>query len=137
EGKRGRLRRPFLEPEFARLNAEQTYDRIIGNDIGGPNKAVVNKLNKRPSSAKRRNFMIPQRLAFEWQNQNASEVAERYARAVIPVVRMTEIAKRLGYKSIEDWHNSEIFKMNEELKYRMSALNAKDRKTVARAFKQY
>ncbi len=137
EGKRGRLRKPILDPEFFQLNADQTYDRIIGNDIGGSSKAVVNKLNKRPSSTKSRTFMIPQRLAFDWQNQNASEVAERYARAVIPVVRMTEIAKRLGYNSIEDWHNSEVHKMNEELKYRISGLNVKDRKAVERAFKKF
>jgi hypothetical protein len=137
EGKQGRLRKPVLDPDYIRLAAEQTYDRIIGNDIGGPSKAVVNKLNKRPASAKKRTFMIPQRLAFDWQNQNASEVAERYARAVIPVVRMTEIAHQLGYKSIEDWHNNEISKMNDELKFRISGLNKKDRKTVEKAFKEF
>lgn len=137
EGKRGRLRKPITELEYIKVAADQTYDRIIGNDIGGPSKAVVNKLNKRPSSAKNRTFMIPQRLAFEWQNQNASEVAERYARAVIPVVRTTEIAHQLGYKSIEDWHNSEIAKMNDELRFRIEGLNKKDRKTVEKAFKEF
>lgn len=112
--KKGRLRKPLKKWELE-IQAQQTRDRIIGNDNSRLKSHIVNQLNRRGRPLTDRSFLIPQRLAFEWQNQNASDVARSYIHAMDPVIRMTQMARDLEYKSIADWHDGAIEKLRKEM----------------------
>jgi len=112
--KKGKLRK-VAEQDVLDLGARQTLDRIIGNDNSRLKSPLLNQLNKKSAPLNDRSFLIPQRVAWEWQNQNASDVARSYVHAMAPVLRMNEFAKSLGYTDAGHWHTGSIDKLRQEM----------------------
>lgn len=134
-GKRkGQLRSP-LSSNVLEAQAKQTMDRIVGNDNGRLKSHILNQLNGKKSPLLDRSFLIPQRIAFEWQNKSASNVANAYVRAMSPVITMTDFAKQLGFKSIKEWHDSRIKDLKAEFDAKQKTVKGKAASNLDKALK--
>lgn len=134
--KAGKLRKALEKWEID-VNAQQTLDKIIGNDGSRIKSHIVNQINKKTKPMLDRSFLIPQRIAFDWQLQSASDIARNYVHALDPVIRMTQMAKEMGHKTIADWHDKAIEKLREEMYRKARGLTKAERKIVREAFKEH
>lgn len=123
--KKGQLRKPLSDTEI-KANVRATVDRITGNDTSKIRDGIVAQLDKKTRSMRDRTFLIPQRVAWEWQIQSAPDVMASYLRAVTPVIRMTEMAREKGFDTIKEWHDGRINQLKTEFEMRKKGASGKD-----------
>lgn len=80
-------------------HVEQTVDNVLGNTEGKLlNPFLQSVAGGRPMKA--RKLLVDQEAARDWHITNATKVADAYTRAMIPVIRLTEFAQKLGFNDI-------------------------------------
>ncbi len=83
-------------------NVEQTIDHILGD----PNGALINPILEKikgshPSPLKQRKMTIEQEELAEWSVTDIPKLMNMYNRAMSPMLRLTELAQKMGAKDIQ------------------------------------
>lgn len=131
--KKGQLRKPKSQ-QVLDAEVRQTTDRILGRDNSRLKDPVLSQLDGKPHPLKDRTYLIPQRIAFDWQVQSASEVARMYTHAMSPVIRMSEMAKQNGFDSIKGWYDGRIAQLKAELDTKLANASGKEAATLNKNF---
>ena len=132
--RKGQLRKP-INSSTIDAQVTQTVDRILGRDNSRLKDPILSQLDGKPKPLQDRSFLIPQRIAFEWQNQSASDVARSYTHAMVPVIRMTEFAQQNGFSDIKSWYDGRIAALTKEFNVKNEGLTGKAASDLDAAYK--
>lgn len=85
-------------------DVEQTIDNILGDNEGVLVNPMLEKIkSNKPDPLKHRKMTVEQVKLREWQSTNMANIGKMYVRATSPVVHLTELAQKNGFKDINEF----------------------------------
>lgn len=130
----GELHTIIDSEEVMWAQVEQTIDNILGNTDGKLNPFLERLTSSSGKPLKGRKLLIDQKGAREWHITNAVKVAESYSRAMIPVIRITELAKRMGFNTIPELREGLGVALKKEYNIKSKGLTGKKSQQLLREY---
>lgn len=95
---------PIVDDPTLWAHVEQTVDHVIGDGDGVIINPILAKLKGHtPSPLKQRKMTISQEELAEWSVTDVPRLMDMYTRALSPLIRLTELAKKNGAKDIAEF----------------------------------
>ena len=94
---------PVVDDETLWSHVEQTVDNILGDTEGQMLNPILSKLKGGGGKPlKTRKMTVSQDEMMEWHITDIPKLVDMYSRALHPMIRLTELAQKLGAKDISE-----------------------------------
>lgn len=94
---------PVVSDEALWSQVEQTIDHILGDNQGQMLNPILDKLSGGSAKPlKGRKMTVAQDEMMEWHITDIPRIVDMYSRAMHPMLRLTELAQKLGVKDINE-----------------------------------
>jgi hypothetical protein len=131
---KGKLRK-VASNKVLLTQARQTVDNILGHKDGSLINPVLEQImNPKSSPFKSRVLDIPQIELSEWAIRDPYQLLEMHIRATAPINRLTEGARKQGFKNLAEWKEGLAREIKKEFDKKANGLTGKEAVKLEKKF---